>query len=393
MTATTPITKTRIASIDLLKGLVMVVMALDHVRDYFHFSSFLFSPTDPLQSNLPLFFTRWITHFCAPTFSFLAGLSAFMVGKRKSKMELSGFLLKRGMWLVFIELTIVGFAWNFDIYFHSFGLLVIWALGISMIVLAALVHLPRTFILVFSLLLIGCHNLFDNVHFPGNTFWGLLHEQQIYSLNDHIQVLIGYPLVPWIAVMSLGYCFGGLYDPSFDAKRRKKIWNVIGVSALLVFLVLRFTNWYGDPVPFERYDTISQDLISFLNPSKYPPSLLYLLMTLGVACLFLGNSEKLKGGIVNFFSTFGRVPFFYYILHIYLIHLIGMLFAQLAGFGWQKMVFSTWIFFDPSMQGYGFSLWVVYAVWIGLILLLYPICRKFDKYKQAHKEKWWLSYL
>ncbi|TRX35556.1 DUF1624 domain-containing protein [Flavobacterium sp. ZT3R18] len=387
------LTNTRIESVDLLKGLMMVIMALDHVRDYFHYSAFFFDPTDPIQSNLPLFFTRWITHFCAPTFSFLAGLSAFMAGKRKTRNELSGFLLKRGLWLVFIELTIVGFAWFFDVQFRTFGLLVIWSLGISMIVLAVLIYLPRTYILIFSLLLICCHNLFDNVHFSGNVLWAVIHEQTFYALSDHTQLLIGYPLVPWIGVMALGYCFGALYDKSFDSAKRQKIFNSIGGIAIAIFILLRLTNLYGDPKEFKHYDTLSQDLISFFNPSKYPPSLLYVLMTLGAAFLFLANTEKLKGKIVDFFSTFGRVPFFYYILHLYLIHILAMIFAQLSGFGWQKLILSTWIGFEPNMKGYGYSLWVVYAIWIGIILMLYPFCEKFDEYKQANKEKWWLSYL
>lgn len=389
----TAITKTRIESIDLLKGVVMVIMALDHVRDYFHYSAFMFDPANPTQSTLPIFFTRWVTHFCAPAFSFLAGLSAFMVGKRKTQNELSAFLLKRGIWLVFIELTIVGFAWYFDFQFRTFGLLVIWSLGISMIVLAALIHLPRTYILIFSLLLICCHNFFDNVHFSGNVLWSVIHEQVFYKLSENTKLLIGYPIVPWIAVMALGYYFGAFYDKSFEGKKRKNVFNIIGVIAITVFIVLRLTNLYGDPKPFKQFDTLSQNIISFLNPSKYPPSLLYLLMTLGATFLFLANTEKLKGRIVNFFCTFGRVPFFYYILHLYLIHIMAMIFAQVSGWGWQKFILSTWVGREPNMKGYGFSLWVVYVVWIGTILLLYPLCKRFDKYKQTHKEKWWLSYL
>ena len=393
MQQTLPQQLKRIESIDLLKGLAMVIMALDHVRDYFHYSANFFDPADPTQSNLPIFFTRWITHFCAPTFSFLAGLSAFMVGKRKSTTALSGFLFKRGLWLIFIELTIVGFAWFFDIHFRTFGLLTIWSLGVSMIVLSALVYLPRQFILVFSLLLIGGHNLLDNIHFNGNLLWEMIHEQSFFKLSDHTQLLIGYPVVPWIAVMALGYCFGPFYGKSYTAEKRKITFNLIGLSAIVLFVLLRFSNVYGDPVHFKQYGSFSKDIISFLNPSKYPPSLLYVLMTLGAGLLFLANSENLKGKLVNFFSTFGRVPFFYYILHLYAIHLLALLFAQLSGFGWQHMLLPTWIGFVPDMKGYGVSLWVVYVIWIGIILLLYPICKKFDHYKQRHKEKWWLSYL
>lgn len=386
-------TTIRIESIDLLKGLVMVIMALDHVRDYFHYSAFFFDPADPIQSNLPLFFTRWITHFCAPIFSFLAGLSACMAGKRRTRSELSDFLLKRGIWLIFVELTIVGFAWTFDVEFRTFGLRVIWSLGISMMVLAALIYLPRVYILIVCLLLICCHNLFDGVHFPGNVLWTLIHEQDVFQLFGNTKLVIGYPLVPWIAIMALGYYFGGFYDQSIDSNKRKKLFNCIGGIAIAVFVLLRFTNLYGDPTPFKHYTTLSQDIISFLNPNKYPPSFLYVLMTLGGAFLFLANTEKFKGKVVNFFSTFGRAPFFYYILHLYFIHIIAMIFAQLSGFGWQKMILSTWIGFETNLKGYGFDLWVVYAVWIGIVIMLYPLCKKFDEYKRAHKEIWWLSYL
>ncbi|CAN5505223.1 DUF1624 domain-containing protein [soil metagenome] len=391
MTQLTPV-KNRVQSIDFLKGLVMVIMALDHVRDYFHFSAFYFDPTDPTLSTLPIFFTRWITHFCAPIFSFLAGMSAYMVGRRKSKTALSAFLVKRGLWLVIIELTIVGFSWFFDPHFRTFLFGVIWSLGISMIVLAALIYLPKNLILIISLLLIGGHNLLDSLHFTGSIFWAFIHEQRLFNIGS-MHLLVGYPIIPWIAVMSLGYYFGSFYDKTFEAATRKKIFNIIGLSALVLFIFLRFTNLYGDPKPFTTYTTLSKDLISFLNPSKYPPSLDYLLMTLGAAFLFMANFENIKDKLVNFFTTFGRVPFFYYILHIYLVHLGAMLAAQLTGFGWQKFILPNWIAFADGLKGYGFSLVVVYLVWIGLILILYPVCKKFDNYKQSHKEKWWLSYL
>jgi uncharacterized membrane protein len=386
-------TKQRIESIDLLKGLVMVIMALDHVRDYVHYSAFFFDPADPTKSTLPIFFTRFITHFCAPIFCFLAGTSAFMVGKRKSKSELSSFLLKRGLWLVFIEMTIVNFGWFFDIYFKSPNLLVIWSLGISMIFLAALVHLPRKIVLLFSLVLILGHNLLDTVHYNGNVFWAIMHEYAFLKLNNGFDFEVGYPLIPWIAVIALGYYFGAFYDSSFDSFQRKKLFNIIGISAIFAFVILRFSNVYGDQIPYKDYGILSKDLISFFNPSKYPPSLDYLLMTLGAAFLFLANAEKLKGKVIDFFSTFGRVPFFYYILHLYLIHLIALIFAEFSGFGWRIMILRDWITATPALKGYGFSLWVVYAVWILVIALLYPVCKKFDTYKQAHKEKWWLSYL
>ena len=389
----TAIAKSRVQSLDLLKGLVMVIMAIDHVREYFHYSAFWFDPTDPTKSTLPIFFTRFITHFCAPIFCFLAGTAAFMVGKRKSKTELSGFLLKRGLWLIFIEMTVVNFGWFFDIYFRSPGLLVIWSLGISMIVLAVLVHLPRKIILLFSLLLILGHNFLDTVHYNGNVWWAILHEATVFNVTKGVEFTVLYPIIPWIAVMALGYYFGAYYDKSFDSEKRKKLFNKIGILAIAAFVILRFSNVYGDPIPYKVYGILSKDLMSFFNPSKYPPSLEYLLMTLGAAFLFLANGEKLKGKIVDFFSTFGRVPFLYYIIHIYFIHLLAMLFAQLSGFGWRFIIMEDWITEMPRFRGYGFPLWVVYTVWIFVIVLLYPLCKKIDTYKQAHKDKWWLSYL
>lgn len=383
----------RIESIDLLKGLVMVVMALDHVRDYFHFSAFYFDPGDPEHSNLPIFFTRWITHFCAPSFSFLAGMSAFMVGKRKSRGELSAFLFKRGLWLVFIELSFVIFGWMFDVHFHLFLLVTIWSLGMSMVVLAALVYLPRNFILVFGVLMIGAHNLLDTVHVNGSLLWGILHEPMPYQLPGERILFVGYPLIPWMAVMALGYYFGAYYDRSVEAGKRRRTFNIIGISAIALFVLLRFTNLYGDANLFTRYESISSTLISFFNPTKYPPSLLYLLMTMGAAFIFLANSEKWKGRLVDFFCTFGRVPFFYYILHLYLVHLGAMLLAQLTGYGWQKMLLNDWVGEVHELRGYGLPLWGVYLVWVAVILILYPLCKSFDRYKQAHKEKWWLSYL
>ena len=389
----TSLTKSRIESIDLLKGLVMVIMALDHVRDYFHYSAFVFDPTDPTQTTLPIFFTRFITHFCAPAFSFLAGLSAFMIGKRKSLSELSSFLLKRGLWLIFIELTIISFGWHFDPEFRRSPLQVIWVLGVSMIVLAGLIHLPKKIILTFSLIIIFGHNLLDGIDIKDNIFWSILHQRNNHFIDKIHYFVTVYALIPWIAVMSLGYCFGSLYDTTLDADKRKRILNSLGFGSFLLFFILIAINKYGDPVRWTNYGYTEKTLMSIFNVSKYPASLLYLLVTLGSAFLFLANSEKLKGKVVNFFCVFGRVPFFYYIIHLYIIHLIALLAAEFTGFGWQSMILPKFITRVEALKGYGFNLITVYCIWIAVILLLYPLCKKFDKYKQSHKEKWWLSYL
>ena len=383
----------RIASIDLLKGLVMVIMALDHTRDFFHAYSFYHDPADPLFTSWPIFFTRWITHFCAPIFSFLAGLSAFFIGRRKTKAQLSVFLLKRGLWLVFIELTVVAFAWRFDPAFTRNGLAVIWVLGVSMIITAALIHLPRKVLLAVSLAIIFSHNLLDNIH-NDSLWWALLHVRSNFpQSNGHI-IGIGYPLIPWFAIMSLGYCFGEFYQPQYGKAKRRKIFLQVGLLTCFLFFVLRFVNVYGDSRDWTSFATFSQRAIAFLDPVKYPPSLLYTLMTLGPALIFLALSEDIKGKWANFFSTYGRVPFFYYIIHLYFIHIGALILAEFSGFGWRSMVnqkkFVTSI---PELQGYGISLAGTYAVWLIVIFLTYPLCRMFEKYKLAHKEKWWLSYL
>ncbi len=389
----TSVSKPRIESLDLLKGLVMILMALDHVRDYFHAFSFDYEPTDPLHSTLPIFFTRWITHFCAPTFCFLAGVSAFLAGRKKTKGQLSSFLLKRGIWLVLIELTFVNFAWYFDVSFRNDAFAVIGALGISMMCLSLIIHLPRTLILIFSCIMIFGHNLLDGVHYPDNFLWSFLHEPGFFRYTDENNFIIVYPVVPWIGVMSLGYFYGNIFDKNYNAGRRRKELLITGISSVLLFFLFRWMNHYGDPVAWTDYNSFSQTIISFLNPSKYPPSMLYLLMTLGGTFIFLSLTENSKGKVVDFFSTFGRVPFFYYIIHLYAIHILALIVAQLSGYGWQAMLLSEWLSEVPALDGFGYSLPVVYLVWAGLIIMLYPFCKWFDKYKIQHREKWWLSYL
>ena len=382
----------RIKSLDLLKGLVIIFMALDHTRDYFHSSGFLFDPTDPEKTNFVLFFTRWVTHYCAPAFSLLAGTSAYLIGRRKSKLELSSFLLKRGLWLVFIEFTIVIFGWSFNTDFNSFGMLVIWSLGISMIFLAAIIHLPMKYILLFSLILIFGHNLLDNISFDHSILWSIIHERAHFDIFGGIKIRVIYPIVPWIGVMSLGYYMGKFYDKTTEAKKRQQLFTIIGVSAILLFVIVRYINLYGNPKHWEEYGTLLQTLYSFLDPSKYPPSLSYLLMTIGPSFLLLGISENAKGRVTDFISTFGKVPFFFYIMHIYVIHFFAMILAELTGFGWQAMILDGFVSGQSQLVGYGVNLWFVYLIWIGIILILYPFCRKFSLYKLSHKEKRWLSY-
>jgi len=280
------VTKNRIASLDLLKGLVIVIMAIDHVRDYFHYASYFFDPTDPVQTTLPIYITRFITNFCAPAFSLLAGMAAFIVGRKKTKTELSAFLIKRGLWLVFVELIIMMFGWHFDPSYSNVFAGVIWVLGISMICLAALIHLPFNGILIFSCLLIFGHNLLDTIQPANNTLWIILHQRnELFTIGGH-HFKVGYPVIPWVAVMSLGYYMGSFYDKHYEPAKRKKLFNIIGITAIVLCLVLRATNVYGNLLPWKDYGNFKATLVSFFNLTKYPPSLLYLLITLGGAILF-----------------------------------------------------------------------------------------------------------
>lgn len=384
-------------SIDLLRGTVMIIMALDHVRDYFHAAAFHYDPTDLAQTNVPLFFTRWITHFCAPVFMFLSGTSAYLVGKRKTKKELSLFLLKRGLWLVILEMVVMNFGWNFDIHFNVIQFIVIWALGMSMIALAALIHLPVKAILVLGLVMVGGHNLLDSLSVEGNNLtaflWSLIHQQGFFTWGSKL-VIVGYPLVPWIGVMALGYCLGSLFTREVDAAKRKLFLAQLGWSMVILFFVLRITNIYGDPSPWGSQSSALFTFLSILNTTKYPPSLIYLLMTIGPSLLFLAYTEKVGNNVANVVSIYGRVPLFYYVIHVYLLHLLAMVAIELVpGFDWSNMVLRQPIWFAENLKGYGFSLAVVYLVWIGVVVGLYPLCKWYDRYKQSHKEKWWLSYL
>jgi uncharacterized membrane protein len=381
----------RVQSIDLLRGAVMIIMALDHVRDFFHTDAFLYDPTDLDKTSVALFFTRWITHFCAPAFIFLSGTSAFLVGQRKGKKALSKFLLTRGLWLVLLEFTIVNFAWFFDPFFTTLGFLVIWALGVSMIALAALIWLPVPIILAISLAMIVGHNFLDNIQIPGNSLnafgWSLLHQFQIFNWSGR-SIFVMYPVIPWIGVMSAGYCLGTLYIKEFNSIKRKKLLLSLGIVAVACFIGLRYLNIYGDPSPWTEQTTITFTLLSFLNTTKYPPSLLYLLMTLGPSLIFLAFTEKSAGFISDKIKIVGRVPMFYYLFHLYFIHIAAVIAAALTGFGWQPA-----ILFNPEISGYGFSLGVVYLVWAALVVVLYFLCASYDRYKRANAEKWWLSYL
>ena len=374
----------------------MVIMAIDHVRDYFHADAFVFDPSDISKTSLPVFFTRFITHYCAPVFMLLSGTSACLVGMRKGKKALSTFLFTRGLWLIVLELTVVNFGWFFDPQINNIGFLVIWALGMSMIFLSAMIYLPKSLLLFISLAMIAGHNYFDSYHVTGNTAWALvwsiLHEQTFVQAGGKA-IGILYPLVPWIGVMSLGYCIGSLYDAKVAVNKRQRFLLWSGIGCVLMFIALRYANWYGDKIQWSEQSTSAKTLMSFLSLSKYPPSLLFLLVTLGPALMLLSLTERTNGWISQRLQVIGRVPMFFYLVHIYLIHLAAMMAVELtSGHDWSDMLLTTWVVFEPKLKGYGIGLGAMYLVWFALVVILYLLCRRYDKYKRTHKH-WWLSYL
>lgn len=387
----------RITSLDLLRGFVMVIMALDHVRDFFHYGMLWGpDPTDMATTTPVLFLTRWITHYCAPVFVFLAGTSAFLYGRTRTTAQTSRFLWTRGAWMIFAEFIIMAFGWQFDPRFSFTMLAVFWAIGVSMITLAMLVHLPWRWILGIGLVLVFGHNLLDHVAVQENGFIGTLfdalHRGGEFQPGPGRIVVFAYPVLPWMGTMALGYSLGRLFTSEVTSTVRKRTLTWLGSGAVVLFIGLRGSNIYGDPLPWVDQPTMSYDLFSILNTTKYPPSLLYLCMTLGPALLFLAWADGREFRWSAPFIVYGRVPFFYYMLHIYLIHALATVAMLIQGQPLHETVLSATL--DPKdYADNGFPLWVVYVVWVGVVLTLYLPCRWFGRYRAAHKEKWWLSYL
>ncbi|NEO57121.1 MAG: DUF1624 domain-containing protein [Okeania sp. SIO3B5] len=382
----------RVISVDILRGLVMVLMTLDHVRMFF--SNADFNPLDLTETNIPLFLTRWITHLCAPTFIFLAGIGAYLSLKRgKTKQRLSRFLLLRGLWLVFLDLTVVSFSWGFKLSYIFSGAGVLWAIGCSMIFLAAIIYLPTRTIAIIAIFLIVGHNFFDNVQAEqlGNIgwLWAILHQRTMIEPISGFRFFVLYPLIPWIGVMALGYVFGTLFE--MEKERRLQLLRKIGLSMIVAFIVIRATNIYGDPNSWSIQSNFPDTLLSFINCHKYPPSLLYLLITLGIAILLLYWLEKTKIRYFKPLIILGQQPLFFYVIHIYLIHLTAILFA-LYRYGIEPFTFSQ-VGINWKPQAFGYNLPIVYLIWLLITFLLYIICNWFAKYKKNHKSKWWLNYL
>ncbi len=389
------LTRKRIQSIDLLRGVAMIVMAIDHSRDFIHYGASV--DQDPLdfQTTSPaLFLSRWVTHFCAPVFVFLSGTSIFLNSqKRKNKHDLWQFLLKRGIWLMLIEVLVIQTLWNFT--FDSVFLQVIWAIGLSMFLFAWLQYLPFRWLLAIGLMIVFSHNLLDPVHVDSprwqSLLWSLFHERKDFPFHERYMLFVTYPVLPWLGIMILGYCAGRLYLPAVQSAHRQKILFAAGITATVLFIILRVVNQYGDTHSWSTQRSPLFTLLDFLKTTKYPPSLLYTLMTLGPGMILLALSEKVSGRLADKIIVFGKVPFFYYVCHVLILHLFAFAIFFATGHPWKDLDFTH--FRDGSMPyGSGHSLWVVYAVWMATVLILYLPCRWFSRYKGTHRQ-WWLSYL
>jgi uncharacterized membrane protein len=385
----------RVSSVDVLRGVVMILMALDHVRDYF--GNAAADPTNLATTTVPLFATRWITHFCAPTFFLLTGTSAYLSARRRTRAGLSRLLLTRGIWLIALETVILRcLGWQFNFDFRVTLLFVLWALGWSMITLALLVRLPAATSAAFGLALILGHNLLDRVSAASagsaRSLWLILHQPGLLVPGPTHFVVVAYPLIPWIGVTAVGYSLGRIFDWDV-AKRRAFLWR-IGAVTVFGFVVVRWLNVYGDPRPWSHQPSGLFTVLSFLNTTKYPPSLAFLLMTLGPALLFLRAVDDRNPGWLSPVSVVGRVPLFYFVLHVPLIHLLAVIAC------WFRYGAVHWMFESPRPDLYPFtqppgwpvSLPVIYAVWIAVIGMLWPVCRWYASRKQRRRD-WWLSYL
>ena len=386
--------KSRLDNIDILRGIVMILMALDHSRDFFSNSHAYYDPIDVTQTSVAFFMTRWVTNFCAPVFCFLAGLGAsFSSSHGKSKIELAKILFTRGLWLVFLELAVIRVTWYFNFDYTVLKAGVIWCLGWSMVALAALIFLPRWALLTFSLLMIVGHNALDVLQpsdfgaFSG--LWTVLHGKGMITLFGQEKLLVVYPLIPWIGIMGAGYASGPVVRWLPDKRRRWVFMTGLGLT--LAFVLLRGLNLYGDPKPWAPQANPVYTVLSFIACAKYPPSLSYLLMTMGPAFMLLAWLDRpTPPGWLRPVMTFGRVPFLFYVLHLPLLH------AMAIPWSFWRYGEAPWLFANPPgvvwPHDFQFDLPLTYGAWVLAVLLLYPVCRWFANYKAAHKD-WWLSYL
>ncbi len=384
----------RIYYIDVVRGIVMIIMALDHVRDLMHTTSLTELPTDMNTTSPALFFTRWITHLCAPTFVFLSGASAFL--SMKSKGDISGtrrFLFSRGLWLLLLEFTLINFSLFLDIHFNLFIFEVIAAIGFGFIVLGLLLKLPVTVIGAICLTIIILHNLVPSIPLADTSVVKKvltpLFVRAAFPLGAGKLLLIGYAPIPWLGIVLVGFASGRFFE--WEQKRQRLLFLTIGLSAIALFVLIRFINIYGDSFPWETQRNGLYSFLSFMNVTKYPPSLQFCLLFLGIMFLLLSLLQNVQNKWTDFVRVYGKVPLFYFLVHWYLIHPLVFLMVYLQGFKTSDMVFGS--NFGRPKAGSGVRLWLIYLIWIGVVVAMYPLCKWYGSYKQSHKEKKWLRYL
>jgi len=381
--------RARLESVDVVRGVIMIIMALDHTRDFFGAPG---SPTNLATASIALFFTRWITNICAPVFFLLTGTGTFLSLRKRTRPELSRFLFTRGLWLIFLDLALfrcLAVQFNFD--YHTTVITVLWALGWSMIVLSVLVHLPASVVITFGVVMIAAHNLLDSIK-SANPLWSILHSPNVILATPGHIVFLAYPLIPWIGVTAVGYGLGQIY--AWEPARRQTFLLRLGIILTTAFVVLRAINIYGDPSRWATQHTPTYTVLSFLNTTKYPPSLLFLLMTLGPTLLLLWSVDTHTPQFLRPALIIGKVPMFYYLLHFALIHVLAVIICY-ARYG-----HIHWMFESPDLAhypitpppGWGLTLPLVYLVWAFVVLIMYPLCRWYAAVKQRSDNPL-LSYL
>jgi uncharacterized membrane protein len=386
----------RIRGIDTVRGLIMVIMTLDHSRDFFHFQAPEYAPTNMATTTVILFFTRWVTHYCAPTFVLLSGVSARLAGLKRTRTELTEFLFKRGLWLVATDMLVITFLFTFDPRYHLFVLEVLWAIGCGMILLGLLIRLKAPLALIGG---IGCilvfgHNLLDYIPVSdkgvtGNLLTLLLTGRgAVVPLGGDRIIVLLYSALPWSAVLLIGYMLGSLYETGYDASRRRRVLLTAGAGLITVFVLLRSVNAYGDPSPWSPQRNAVHTLLSFLNATKQPPSLVFLSMTLGPVLILLALIEKAANRLTAFCAVYGNVPYFYFLAHLSLLRVANI--VLILGSGLQMKSDGSPLVWQA--QGFGYPLGIVYLNWAFIVVALYLPCKWYGNYKKTHRY-WWLSYL
>ena len=390
-----PPLKQRIHSIDMVRGLIMLIMVLDHARDFFYYAGQ--NPTNLATTTPLLFFTRWITHYCAPTFVFLSGVSAYLSGIKKTKPELSAYLIKRGLWLILIEVVVMTFILTLNPAYNAIVLDILWAIGFSMVLLGLLVRLPIKLIAIIGCIIFFGHDVLDFINLPAAGIGSGLIKifftafGTVFPIDSTHIIFDLYAVIPWTGVMLLGYVFGSLYKNTVNSDARKGLLLVTGICTTILFLALRTLNYYGDPAPWGAQQNWAYSLLSFLNTSKYPPSLLFLCMTLGPVLILLALVEKTQNAFARLLIIYGNVPFFYYVLHFLVLRIVNVIFFFAAGYTTNqiKTPGSPFLFNPPT---FGYPLWVIYLLWFCVMVAMYWPCKWYGNYKRTHNN-WWLSYL